>query len=53
MTSNNRGAISGDPIIANVILIRLLQHSTTVNIRGESSRLKVHRRARLMAGWET
>src|SRR5947209_16085040 len=44
LTSNKSygewGSIFGDPIIATAILDRLLHHSTTVNIRGESYRLK-------------
>jgi hypothetical protein len=36
----DRGSIFGDPIIATAILDRLLHHSTTINIRGESYRLK-------------
>jgi DNA replication protein DnaC len=43
LTSNKSysewGLIFGDPIIATAILDRLLHHSTTVNIRGESYRL--------------
>ena len=46
------GAIFGDPIIATAILDRLLHHSTTVNIRGESYRLKERRRAGLLPGPE-
>jgi len=42
------GTIFGDPIIATAILDRLLHHSTTVNIRGESYRLKERRRAGLL-----
>jgi DNA replication protein DnaC len=42
------GSIFGDPIIATAILDRLLHHSTTVNIRGESYRLKERRRAGLL-----
>jgi DNA replication protein DnaC len=42
------GSIFGDPIIATAILDRLLHHSTTVNIRGESYRLKDRRRAGLL-----
>jgi IstB-like ATP binding protein len=38
----------GDPIIATAILDRLLHHSTTVNIRGESYRLKERRKAGLI-----
>jgi DNA replication protein DnaC len=33
------GSIFGDPIIATAVLDRLLHHSTTINIRGESYRL--------------
>jgi len=40
--------IFGDPIIATAILDRLLHHSTTINIRGESYRLKDRRRAGLL-----
>jgi DNA replication protein DnaC len=42
------GSIFGDPIIATAILDRLLHHSTTLNIRGESYRLKDRRRAGLL-----
>jgi DNA replication protein DnaC len=56
LTSNKSygdwGAIFGDPIIATAILDRLLHHSTTINIRGESYRLKDRRRAGLVAGRE-
>jgi DNA replication protein DnaC len=41
-------SIFGDPIIATAILDRLLHHSTTINIRGESYRLKDRRRAGLL-----
>jgi len=34
----------GDSIIATAILDRLLHHSTTINIRGESYRLKDRRK---------
>ncbi len=37
--------IFGDPIIATAILDRLLHHSATANIRGESYRLKERRKA--------
>src|SRR5207302_8385957 len=40
--------IFGDSIIATAILDRLLHHSTTSNIRGESYRLKDRRRAGLV-----
>ncbi|MBV9084445.1 MAG: ATP-binding protein [Acidobacteriaceae bacterium] len=47
LTSNKSygdwGSIFGDPIIATAILDRLLHHSTTINIRGESYRLKDRR----------
>jgi hypothetical protein len=52
LTSNKSygdwGTIFGDPIIATAILDRLLHHSTTINIRGESYRLKERRRAGLL-----
>jgi hypothetical protein len=38
----------GDSIIATAILDRLLHHSTTINIRGESYRLKERRKAGLV-----
>jgi DNA replication protein DnaC len=54
LTSNKSygdwGTIFGDPIIATAILDRLLHHSTTINIRGESYRLKDRRRAGLIPG---
>jgi len=52
LTSNksygNWGAVFGDPIIATAILDRLLHHSTTVNIRGDSYRLKERKRVGLL-----
>ena len=52
LTSNKSygdwGSIFGDPIIATAILDRLLHHSTTVNIRGESYRVKDRRKAGLV-----
>ena len=52
LTSNTSygdwGSIFGDPIIATAILDRLLHHSTTINIGGESYRLKDRRRAGLL-----
>jgi DNA replication protein DnaC len=42
------GSIFGDPIIATALLDRLLHHSTTINIRGDSYRLKDRRRAGLL-----
>jgi hypothetical protein len=51
LTSNKSygdwGSIFGDPIIATAILDRLLHHSHTLNIRGESYRLKDRRKAGL------
>jgi DNA replication protein DnaC len=53
LTSNKSygdwGTVFGDPIIAAAILDRLLHHSTTINIRGESYRLKERRRSGLLA----
>src|SRR6201984_138118 len=53
LTSNKSygdwGSIFGDPIIATAILDRLLHHSTTINIRGESYRLKDRRKAGLVS----
>src|SRR2546423_10303703 len=52
LTSNKSysdwGGIFGDAIIATAILDRLLHHSTTVNIPGESYRLKERRQAGLL-----
>jgi DNA replication protein DnaC len=52
LTSNKSygewGSVFGDPIIATAILDRLLHHSSTVNIRGESYRLKERRKAGLI-----
>ena len=42
--------VFGDPVIATAILDRLLHHSISVNIRGESYRLKEKRRAGLIPG---
>jgi len=39
------GEIFGDPIIATAILDRLLHHSLTINIKGESYRLKEKQKA--------
>jgi DNA replication protein DnaC len=54
LTSNKSygewGSIFGDAIIATAILDRLLHHSTTINIRGESYRLKERRKAGLVPG---
>jgi DNA replication protein DnaC len=50
MLTSNRGfgqwgEIFGDPIIATVILDRLLHHSVTINIKDESYRLKEKQKA--------
>jgi DNA replication protein DnaC len=42
------GEVFGDSLIATAILDRLLHHSTIVNIKGESYRLKEKRRAGLL-----
>jgi hypothetical protein len=53
LTSNKSyaewGHVFGDPIIATAILDRLLHHSVSLNIRGESYRLKERRKAGLLA----
>ncbi len=38
----------GDQVLATAILDRLLHHSSTINIKGESFRLKEKRRAGLL-----
>ncbi len=49
LTSNKSftdwGEVFGDYVLATAILDRLLHHSTTVNIKGESYRLKGKRKA--------
>lgn len=54
LTSNKSyadwGQIFGELTIATAILDRLLHHSTTINIRGDSYRLKERKRAGLLAG---
>jgi DNA replication protein DnaC len=53
LTSNKSygewGQIFGEHTLATAILDRLLHHSTTVNIRGESYRLKERRKAGLLS----
>jgi DNA replication protein DnaC len=53
LTSNKSygewGQIFGEHVLATAILDRLLHHATTVNIRGESYRLKERRKAGLLA----
>jgi len=52
LTSNKSygewGGIFGEVTLASAILDRLLHHSTTINIRGESYRLKERRKAGLL-----
>lgn len=52
LTSNKSfadwGEIFGDQVIATAILDRLLHHSTTVNIKGESYRLKEKKKAGML-----
>ena len=51
LTSNTSlldwGEIFGDQLLATAILNRLLHHATTLNIKGESYRLKDKRKAEL------
>jgi DNA replication protein DnaC len=53
LTSNKSfvdwGEIFGDQVLATAILDRLLHHATTVNIKGESYRLKEKRKAGLLS----
>jgi DNA replication protein DnaC len=42
------GEVFGDPVIASAILDRLLHHSITINIKGESFRLKEKLKAGLL-----
>ena len=53
LTSNKSyaewGHVFGDPIIATAILDRLLHHSTMLNVKGESYRLKEKRKAGVFA----
>ena len=52
LTSNKSfsewGEVFGDHVLATAILDRLLHHSTTLNIKGESYRLKDKRKAGLI-----
>ena len=52
MTSNQSlgawGDVFGDPVIATAILDRLLHHSVTINIKGESYRLREKLKAGLI-----
>ena len=52
LTSNKSfvdwGEMFGDQVLATAILDRLLHHATTLNIKGESYRLKEKRKAGLL-----
>ena len=52
LTSNKSfvdwGEVFGDTVLATAILDRLLHHATTINIKGESYRLKEKRKAGLL-----
>lgn len=47
------GEVLGDTVMATAILDRLLHHATTVNIKGESYRLKEKRKAGLLGKSKT
>lgn len=47
------GDVFNDPVLATAILDRLLHHSTTLNVKGESYRLKEKRRAGLLGRTKT
>ena len=53
LTSNKSfvdwGDIFSDAVLATAILDRLLHHSTTINIKGESYRLKSKRKAGMLS----
>jgi DNA replication protein DnaC len=57
LTSNKSfvdwGELFGDQVLATAILDRLLHHSTTLNIKGESYRLKEKRKAGLLSNPST
>ena len=52
VTSNKRfldwGEVFNDPVLATAVLDRLLHHATTLNIKGESYRLREKRKAGLL-----
>lgn len=52
VTSNKRfldwGEVFNDPVLATAVLDRLRHHATTLNIKGESYRLKEKRKAGLL-----
>ena len=57
LTSNKSygdwGSVFGDTVMATAVLDRLLHHSTTLNIRGESYRMKERRKAGLLGSLES
>ena len=57
LTSNKSygdwGSVFGDAVMATAVLDRLLHHSTTVNIRGDSYRMKERKKAGLLATLES
>jgi DNA replication protein DnaC len=44
----NWGEIFGDPVIASAVLDRILHHCTTINIKGDSYRLKERRKQEMV-----
>jgi DNA replication protein DnaC len=42
------GSVFGDTVMATAVLDRLLHHVTTINIRGDSYRMKERRKAGLL-----
>lgn len=57
LTSNKSygdwGSVFGDTVMATAVLDRLLHHATTVNIRGDSYRMKERRKAGLLGTLES
>ncbi len=57
LTSNKSygdwGSVFGDAVMATAVLDRLLHHATTVNIRGESYRMKERKKAGLLGTLES
>lgn len=47
------GSVFGDTVIATAVLDRLLHHATTVNIRGDSYRMRERRKAGLLGTLES
>ncbi len=57
LTSNKSygdwGSVFGDTVIATAVLDRLLHHATTLNIRGDSYRMKERKKAGLLGTLES